>query len=217
MAQAKKEFVVVEQPNLQHVRVRIRGTAPLVMHAFGAKARGMMRAAQEAGSKRKSNSKREPKDFDAAFEGARHISTDGWDGIPAPGLRAAMISACRVAGIVMTRAKLTVFVVADGFDSSDQTPLVRITKGEPEPHETTVRLETGVADVRVRPMWRPGWEAVVTIRFDADQMDVSSVINLLSRAGQQVGIGEGRPDSKKSAGIGWGLFEVVADEEESDG
>jgi len=32
---------------------------------------------------------------------------------------------------------------------------------------------------------------------------------LLARVGMQVGIGEGRPDSKNSAGMGWGLFEVV--------
>lgn len=34
------------------------------------------------------------------------------------------------------------------------------------------------------------------------------MVNLLSRAGLQVGIGEGRPDSKKSAGMGYGLFTV---------
>jgi len=32
--------------------------------------------------------------------------------------------------------------------------------------------------------------------------------NLLARAGLQVGIGEGRPDSKNSAGMGWGLFQI---------
>ena len=34
------------------------------------------------------------------------------------------------------------------------------------------------------------------------------VTNLLMRVGQQVGIGEGRPDSKNSAGMGWGTFNV---------
>jgi hypothetical protein len=27
--------------------------------------------------------------------------------------------------------------------------------------------------------------------------------------GRQVGIGEGRPDSRNSCGMGWGLFEIV--------
>jgi hypothetical protein len=30
----------------------------------------------------------------------------------------------------------------------------------------------------------------------------------MARVGLQVGIGEGRPDSKNSAGMGWGLFTI---------
>jgi hypothetical protein len=57
-------------------------------------------------------------------------------------------------------------------------------------------------------MWRE-WSATLRIQFDADQFQTSDVANLLARAGLQVGIGEGRPDSKKSAGMGFGQFEVV--------
>jgi hypothetical protein len=34
-------------------------------------------------------------------------------------------------------------------------------------------------------------------------------MNLLARVGMQVGIGEGRPDSRESAGIGFGLFRIA--------
>lgn len=61
----------------------------------------------------------------------------------------------------MTIAKMTVFCQADGYDAVDHTPLVRITKGEPEYAEHPVRPETGGMDIRPRPMWAPGWEAVV--------------------------------------------------------
>ena len=37
----------------------------------------------------------------------------------------------------------------------------------------------------------------------------ADVVNLIARVGIQVGIGEGRPDSKMSAGLGYGLFELV--------
>jgi hypothetical protein len=46
------------------------------------------------------------------------------------------------------------------------------------------------------------------LRWDADQFSVNDVMNLLSRAGVQVGIGEGRPFSKNSNGMGWGTWEV---------
>jgi hypothetical protein len=46
------------------------------------------------------------------------------------------------------------------------------------------------------------------VRFDADQFKASDVVNLLQRAGAQVGIGEGRPFSKSSNGLGYGTFDV---------
>ena len=54
------------------------------------------------------------------------------------------------------------------------------------------------------------WSATVQVSFDGDQFTVAYVYNLLARAGMQVGIGEGRPDSKKSNGMGWGTFEVAS-------
>ena len=46
------------------------------------------------------------------------------------------------------------------------------------------------------------------VRFDADQFTLTDVANLLMRVGMQVGIGEGRPFSKNSNGMGWGLFDL---------
>ena len=129
-------------------------------------------------------------------------------GIPAPAFRNAMIDACRLVGFKMTYAKLSIFVRADGFDVDDGTPLVRIRKGEPEKHEAFVRLASGVTTVVHRPMWRE-WELQVRVRWDADQFSVTDVSNLLQRAGQQVGIGEGRYSSPQSNGLGWGVFGVA--------
>lgn len=205
---AKNETLTITPANFEVMPLTIVGVAPYVQNKFSAKAREKMKAQQEAGSTARKGGKREAKDFDQVYRDAIHYSDDGWVGIPAPGIRAALVSACRMAGFQMTKAKLAVFVEADGFDETDQTPLVRITKGEPELHETYVRNETGVVDLRPRPMWRAGWEAVVRLRFDADMFTAQDVANLLYRAGMQVGIGEGRPDSKKSCGQGWGLFEI---------
>ena len=36
----------------------------------------------------------------------------------------------------------------------------------------------------------------------------TDVTNLMQRVGMQVGIGEGRPDSRDSAGLGWGTFRL---------
>lgn len=71
-----------------------------------------------------------------------------------------------------------------------------------------VRNQTGVCDLRARPYWHPGWSANVKVRWDLTQFSATDVLNLLNRAGQLVGIGEGRPGSRNSAGIGYGLFVV---------
>ena len=62
-------------------------------------------------------------------------------------------------------------------------------------------------DIAVRPQWLE-WGARLRFRYDADQFSASDVVNLISRAGQQVGICEGRPDSSSSTGCGWGVFEI---------
>jgi hypothetical protein len=106
----------------------------------------------------------------------------------------------------MTIAKMTIFAEADGLDKLDGTPLVRI-EGTPEKYEAMVRLPTGAPDLRVRAMWRE-WKVKLRVKWDADQFTITDVSNLLMRAGQQVGIGEGRPFSKNSAGMGFGTFTI---------
>lgn len=203
-----KRVVVIEPPRFERAVIRIQGSAPYVQHKFSQKARLQIEAQQEAGSQAKKGRKREPKDFDAVCNDATYVSRDGWRGIPAPAFRNAMISACRVVGFKMTLAKLSLFIEADGFDRDDGTPLVKI-EGDSRPHHAPARNTNGGVDIRARPMWEQ-WAANVRVRWDSDQFSAEDVVNLMSRVGMQVGIGEGRPDSKNSAGLGWGLFEVVS-------
>lgn len=213
MAFGQSQTIEIEAPKILTLECIIEGTAPLVQHKFSEKVKAQMMETQAAGSAAKGKKKREAKDFDQCYEDATYTSDDGkWHGIPAPAFRSAMISACRVAGVVMTRAKLTVFVEADGYDS-EGTPLVKIIKGKPKKHIAPVRNATGVVDIRSRPMWKPGWQAKIRIRYDSDMMQAKDVMNLLSRAGLQVGICEGRPDSKDSCGMGWGTFRVLGEGE----
>ena len=113
----------------------------------------------------------------------------------------------------MTRAKLSLFVLADGFDEVDRTPLFAFTKGEPHYFEAAVRNADLSVDLRARPMWDAGWQALLRVRFDAGQFTIDDVAALVMRVGEQVGLGEGRPDSKKSAGCGWGTFTIISEEQ----
>lgn len=199
--------LVIPAPNFATAQFKVVGNAPLVMHKFSQKSREQMKQAQMAGSQAKNKNKKDPKDFEALYEGAKHVSVDGWTGIPASAFRAAMIRACTLVGFAMTQMRMTAFVIADGYSKDDGTPLVRL-HGKPEMHECIVRVSNGQPDVRVRPMWREWW-ATVTIQWDLDQFSADDVANLLARAGIQVGLLEGRPASKNGPGMGWGTFDVT--------
>ena len=202
----KTEAITVKAPNMQMIELFVAGESPYVQHKFSEKAKAQIMATQAAGSTAKTKKKREPKDFDQVCKDATHYSRQGWIGIPAPAFRNAMIAACRLVGFKMTIGKMTLFVKADGFDRDDGTPLVRIF-GEHRRHDMAARNDNGSVDIRSRPMWEQ-WMARVMVRFDADQFTPTDVTNLMMRVGMQVGVGEGRHDSKKSAGIGWGEFSL---------
>ena len=204
---AVTQSVTIKPANIQTAEFNIKGTAPYVQARFSGKAMQAMMSKMAAGSTATKSRAKPARDFDDDYRQAMHISTEGWYGIPAGAFRQAMISACRLVGFKMTLAKLSIFVHADGFDKIDGIPLIRL-EGTPERADMAVRNATGVADIRVRPMWRE-WSAKVRVKYDADQFTLQDVTNLMQRVGMQVGIGEGRPDSRESAGLGWGTFELV--------
>lgn len=198
--------VTIRPLNLQTMQIRIRGTAGYLQLRFSEKARKAMRDKMEQGSLVRSRNKA-ARDFEADYQASMYTTADGRHGIPASAFRNAAIDTCRLVGFPMTKAKCSIFSVAEDVDMYDGTPLVFI-EGEPEPNEMTVRNSTGVADIRVRALWK-AWSATITLRWDADQFTMDDIVNLVLRAGVQVGIGEGRPDSPKSNGLGLGTFEIL--------
>jgi hypothetical protein len=216
MAKAKvpeTKKVVITAPDLRKLLFKIQGTAPYVQLRFSEKKKKRMMDAMtaegQAAKRTRSKAGREPREFEGEYEDAMYQTAEGLRGIPAAAFRVACISACRLVNFKMTLGKLSLFCEASGIDEKEGIPLV-ILKGDPERVTHTVTNADGSHDVRTRAMWRK-WTAEVIMKYDADQFQAQDVINLLMRVGMQVGIGEGRHDSKssKSAGMGWGTFDVV--------
>jgi len=215
VTQPETESVVITPPRLRYGTVMIRGTAPYIQNRFSSENREKMVAQQQAGSSSKKTKRAKPaKDFEKVFRGSAHVSQEGWYGIPATALRNAMIDACRLTEIDMIRAKMCVFIIPDGLDKENLEPLVRI-NGEPMMHLDRVKVGINSTDIAARAMFTE-WSAKVRLRWDAGFFSASDVLNLLARAGWQVGIGAGRPLSKMSAGTGKGTFEVEGMEDVRD-
>lgn len=198
---------VIRPIQIMRMRLILIGTAPYVQARFSAKSMQAMKAKMMAGPTAKKAKGKDARDFDSDFLQAMHISEEGWVGVPAAAIRNACIDVCRMVNFKMTHAKMSIFAESDGIDKVDGAPLIRLDAPAPERLEMATRNATGVADIRVRPMWRQ-WRLPVTLAFDLDQFTSDDVFNLMSRAGVQVGIGEGRPFSKSSNGLGYGTFRI---------
>lgn len=210
-ATTSTKSVTIKPPNFGNALFEIHGNAPLVIHRFSHKLKEQMRTKMETGKAASSKKDRPAKDSDETFNAARYVAKDGWDGFHAAAIRNAMISACRLVNFKMTLAKLSIFVVADGWDKAEpQIPLIQIHGAKAKRQDDMARVETGQPYVTIRAAYHD-WSAKIKIRWDADQFTLEDVSSLLSRVGQQVGIGEGRPDSKNSAGMGWGTFDIVGE------
>jgi hypothetical protein len=204
-----KLSIQITAPQMRTAKFEIVGTAPLVIHRFSAKAKAEMIAKMEAGSQAAKGKKRKPANLQEMYNEARYISPAGWDGFNVASIRNGLIRACSIPAVnfKMTLAKMSVFVIADDYDKIEPWyGLIRI-YGKPERTEMAARTSTGECYICVRPMYRD-WSANLNIRFDSDTFSLHDISNLLSRMGEQVGIGEGRPASKDSAGMGWGTFKI---------
>jgi hypothetical protein len=207
----KQQHVVIKAPSFEIVSIGIRGTSPLVAHKFSFRKQQEIAGVQALGDaeKRKRNKVRAARNFEQEFNEARYISREGWDGIPCAAFRSACIRACTLVDFKMTIAKMTVFILADGFDKETHVPLVRIHKSRPVMNVSPVANADKSLDLRSRPMYADGWEATVRIRYDTNQFSKDDVAALMARVGMQVGILQGRASSPKSAGCGWGEFELI--------
>jgi hypothetical protein len=211
--QTDNSIVTITPANMVQVTIAIKGTAPFLQLKFSQKGKNAMLDHMATPASEKKGKKARPvRNYAEEFALAQHRSVAGWVGIPCAAFRKAMVDACRTVSVTMTVAKMAIFVVPDGFDVDDGTPLVRlVSPREPERTELPVRNANGSIDIRVRPMWRE-WSANVTLEYDADMITAESIVNLLDRAGRQVGVGEGRNFSKNSVGQGWGSFIVLEGE-----
>jgi hypothetical protein len=201
------EQIVIPKILPKILEIEIVGTTPLVVCAWSEKARRQMLDKQMKKAKQAKEAKSPEQDYQAS----RYLSTEGWDGIPAGGMKGCLVNACRaVDGLPMTLAKRMVFVRAQGRTAAGQE-LIRV-YGKPEMHEGMVRIDSGgTADIRFRAMFRE-WSIRLEIEFLANVISAEQVANLIELAGYVEGLCEHRPGAPKSNTGNWGRFCIKRDE-----
>lgn len=214
MAKVKsQEVVTINAPNFGSVTVHIIGTSPYVQNKMSADSLKKLLDKFLNGEKASTIKKVEPKILEEVCAGVTRIDINGVYGIPSIGMKSALIRAASLCGMEMKRTKLSIDIDAPTFDRDDGMPLLPI-RGKPKVaiHYINSTLGNNAA-LTIRPMWEK-WAVDFVLTFDKDLFTTSHIMNLVHRAGMQVGIGSGRPDSKGSAaGLGWGKFRIATPEE----
>jgi hypothetical protein len=179
----------------RRVTMRIAGTSPLIQHAWGEKAKQMMRD-KHAGKKTRTRDVREPQ---AEGEAAAYRTEEGKYGLPAMAVKSAMITAAhKDIGVEKTLVKKSVFI-----ECEDRNGVLEMDCDEPEIREDTVRVGSGSTDLRYRPYYYR-WALNVSFIIDTGWIQVADLCNLVDRAGFGVGVGEWRPEK----GGEYGRFEL---------
>ncbi len=198
--------IVIERIQPKIIEVEIVGTTPLLVCAWSHKAKQQMLDKQM----KKAAKGREAKNPEADYLASRYVSTEGWDGVPAGGIKGCLVGACRaVDGLPMTLAKRMVFVRSQGV-TKDGQELVRI-YGEHEMNQAMVRIDSGTADIRFRALYRQ-WSMKLEVEFLSSVISAEQVCNLLELAGFIEGLCEHRPGSPKSCTGNNGRFAIKRDE-----
>lgn len=193
--------VVIQPPKTVEFDVIIKGTAPLIMHAWSEKAKTMMRDKQQG----KKAAKKEPKDPRAEWMGGRLLNEEGRDCISAMCFKNAIVdTASFIDGITKVQLRGSVFVLGDLIPIEfEPDPKFEDSKS-PHMREDMVRVGMGVADIRYRPEYR-NWSCRLRIRHMANVISTQDVMTLLATAGLVNGMGEMRP---QKTGGSFGTFEI---------
>jgi hypothetical protein len=199
--------VTLRQELLASMPLLLCGSMPLICHAWSAKAIKMIRDKQM----KEATGPQEAKEPKAEFEAAKYISADGWEGVPAHGLKGCFVEGARFIGgskiLNMTLLRGALKVIPD----CPETNLLRLYSPNPaKMREDLVSIGSGMSetvDLRYRPEYWP-WALRVVVMFPAAMFTAGQIADLIRAAGAFGGFCEWRPGSPKSLTGSYGTFTI---------
>lgn len=209
-APAEDAPIIIPTPGHKVIRVGISAAAPLLVHNWDEKAKEMIRRKQFGQARLPKASKEPTADYEASLY--RDAKNHDQYGVPVGAFKASMVDAgALIEPKMVKRLKVAFHILADGTDATSGMPIVHIT-GQPEMSEAFPRISMGTVDLRYRGIFHT-WTALLTIRYMTLLITGEQVVNLVSLAGQTMGICEWRPSSPRSRTGTYGLWQVDESEE----
>ena len=207
----KQETVEIPAIDIVETKINIVGTSPLVIHKFSEKAKRMILEKQQKAAKSAGKDARNiwedvigacywltdpPKEYtQTAFEKA--VNAGAKFGFPTVGIKASIVSAAYRAGWSKNKVSMFGMFHIDG-------EFIEIEGVKPELHEDVVTLQTGVTDLRFRPIFPTGWRSTLNIKYVPQLISIQQLVNAINFGGFSVGLGEHRIEK----GGTWGAYRV---------
>lgn len=202
---ATKTETAIELPRIEIrlMEVTVIGDSPLIVHAWSQKAKLEMLNKQM----KVATGAKQAKDPKADYEASQYLLGDGGHGFPSVAFKAAAVTAITsVGGLTKVAARQAFHVLGEDVDvrgafdgTQARQNLVRIT-GTPTMREDMVRVGMGTADLRYRAEFAE-WSAKLLVRYNANVLSESQILNIINVAGFAVGVGEWRPEKDGSHGM----------------
>lgn len=219
---ATVETLKIPALNQKLMKVKIKGTSPIIFHKWSQKAIRMILEKQM----KKAQKGREVRDPEAEYRESFYTTPTGDIYIPSRNIKQAIVGSARfIDGVPMTILRGAVFVwgeerrdiipvLVDGERArlSDKTVLYTDEDIHMEEiagydsknpniqmRQDMVTVGMGSADIRFRGQVED-WEAEFLIEFDENIFSVEQILNLLQRAGFSQGLGEWRPEKNGDNG-----------------
>lgn len=201
---AKGAVVFIPKIETIQTTVEVRGISPLIVHAWGKKAKEMMRQKQQKLASRAKEAKNPVEDFNES----RYRNDRGEDCLPVIAFKSCAVEAGLLAGVFKTVLRKAFFV---GRAGEDLVPIMNPATGKPygeeDPptmREDMVRVGQGVADMRYRAEYRD-WYVQIPVEFNPRIISAEQLMNLFDNAGYSIGVCEWRPEKDGQ----FGRFRVV--------
>lgn len=197
----KGKEIVLDPLELRRIHFRIVGDSPLLVHAFGAKAKEEMLANQQ-GPKKRAKEARTEEVIEAEYQAAFYRDGDGDCCVPSVNFKQAVVAAG------MRFYDLSKVFLNGILRVCDESVKLHYESVERDARIVRLADMKRTAMVRFRPLFR-GWWFDVTIEFDASVLNEKQVAEFVRRAGFSVGIFEWRPEK----GGEFGQFHIATEAE----
>ena len=224
----KQNIIDIKPIEFGYVDFTIKGTSPLIVHAWSEKAKRIMLETQTKGNVR---AKREAKiptnDFMATlywltdvpeWGGTEEEAEELWIeatkknprfGFPCNGIKASIISGAYRAGLDVKQTELRSSFFLEGATDVSTPDFAEIVGEIPIKREDMVKVggQSKTADIRYRASFE-SWEIPLRMKYLKDgKYSINQLMNMINYGGFCTGIGEWRPEKKGQ----FGMYELKLD------